>query len=144
LSQSSDEAVAFDEIVDRISSMAAEVAAAESQVRLRRDGSFGVLPAEVATPLVMILNELLQNAVEHAYGPGQSGEVVLAVHRENGELRVTVADEGRGLPESFRIENSQRLGLQIVRTLATGEVRGTIELRPREGGGTVAELAVPV
>ena len=144
LSQGSDEAVAFDEIVDRISSMATEVAAAESQVRLRRSGSFGVLPAEVATPLVMILNELLQNAVEHAYGPGQSGEVVLTVNRENGELKVTVADEGRGLPEAFRIENSQRLGLQIVRTLATGELRGTIDLRPRDGGGTEAVLAVPV
>ncbi|MEV0645304.1 histidine kinase N-terminal domain-containing protein [Phytomonospora sp. NPDC050363] len=144
LSQSSDEAVAFDEIVDRISSMAAEVAAAESQVRLRRVGTFGVLPSEVATPLVMILNELLQNSVEHAYGPGQSGEVVLTVTRENGELRVVVSDEGRGLPESFRIENSQRLGLQIVRTLATGELRGTIDLRPREGGGTEAELVVPL
>ena len=144
LSHSSDEAVAFDEIVDRISSMAAEVAAAESQVRLRRSGSFGVLPAEVATPLVMILNELLQNAVEHAYGPGQSGEVVLSVERRPKELRVVIADEGRGLPESFRIENSQRLGLQIVRTLATGELRGTIDLRPREGGGTEAVLGVPL
>ncbi|HIW61177.1 MAG TPA: PAS domain-containing sensor histidine kinase [Candidatus Stackebrandtia excrementipullorum] len=140
LSLSSNESVAFDAIVDRVASMATEVAAAESDVRLRRDGSFGVLPSEVATPLVMILNELVQNAVEHAYAPGEDGEVVITVDREGDRLRVTVSDSGRGLPESFRPEATHRLGLQIVRTLATGELRGDIKLRNRDVGGTEAIL----
>jgi two-component sensor histidine kinase len=140
LSLSSDESVAFDAIVDRVASMATEVAAAESSVRLRREGSFGVLPSEVATPLVMVLNELVQNAVEHAYMPGQNGEVVIGVDREDDRLRVTVSDKGRGLPDNFRVDATQRLGLQIVRTLATGELRGEIALRNRDGGGTEAVL----
>ncbi|HLL68074.1 MAG TPA: histidine kinase N-terminal domain-containing protein [Micromonosporaceae bacterium] len=143
LSMSSEEAVEFDGIVDRVSATAAELAAPESQVILRREGTFGVVPAEIATPLVMVLNELLQNAVEHAYGPGSSGEVVVSAHRFRGQLHVTVADEGKGLPAGFRLDASERLGLQIVRTLATNELQGTIELRPRAGGGTEAVLVVP-
>jgi two-component sensor histidine kinase len=144
LSMSSDEAVDFDGIVDRVSSAAKEVAAPESRVVIRRTGTFGVLPAEVATPLVMVLNELLQNAVEHAYGPGAEGDVVISAHRFRRQLHVTVADTGLGLPDGFDLDASERLGLQIVRTLATGELRGSIELRRRAEGGTEAVLVVPL
>jgi two-component sensor histidine kinase/PAS domain-containing protein len=144
LSMSSDEAVDFDSIVDRVASAAKEVAAPESRVVIRRTGTFGVLPAEVATPLVMVLNELLQNAVEHAYGPGTEGDVVISAHRFRRQLHVTVADSGLGLPEGFDLDASERLGLQIVRTLATGELCGSIELRRRAEGGTEAVLVVPL
>jgi two-component sensor histidine kinase len=144
LAMSSDEEVEFDGIVDRISSAAADVAAPESRVRMRRAGSFGVLPAEVATPLVMVLNELLINAVEHGFAEGDDGEVVIEARRVRRKLRVTVADTGRGLPDGFDAAAGQRLGLQIVRTLATGELQGTIALRSRAGGGTEAVLVLPL
>ncbi|WP_117213359.1 sensor histidine kinase [Allorhizocola rhizosphaerae] len=145
LSMSADEVVEFDGIVDRVAQAAAEVAA--SHVRTRREGSFGILPAEIATPLVMVLNELLLNAVEHGFDPGDGdteGEVVVRVERDKKDLRVVVADNGRGLPEGFNPMSSKRLGLQIIRTLTTGELRGTIELRDREGGGAEAVLFVPL
>ncbi|GAA2507096.1 sensor histidine kinase [Winogradskya humida] len=159
LSMSSDEAVEFDGIVDRVASAAAEVAATEITVKMRREGTFGVLPAEIATSLVMVLNELLINAVEHGFPapddseelpplsltpPEPVGEVVVSAHRFRKQLHVTVADNGKGLPPEFHAESSQRLGLQIVRALATGELRGTIELRNRAGGGTEAVLVVPL
>ncbi|HWG98151.1 MAG TPA: histidine kinase N-terminal domain-containing protein [Pilimelia sp.] len=144
LSLGSDEEVEFDAIVDRVASAAADGAAAsESEVVLRREGTFGVLPAEIATPLVMVLNELLLNAVAHGLA-GAAGEVVVAAHRFRRQLHVTVADDGRGLPADFDLAGSDRLGLQIVRTLAAGELRGTIELRGRAGGGTEAVLVVPL
>jgi two-component sensor histidine kinase len=144
--ESSDEAVEFDGIVDRVAAAAVEVGASELTVVVRREGDFGVLPAEIATPLVMVLNELLQNAVEHAFEPAAppSPEVVVSVHRFRKQLHVTVADNGRGLPEGFELDTSERLGLQIVRTLATGELRGTIELRRRAEGGTEAVMVVPL
>lgn len=144
LSMSADEAVEFDSIVDRVTATAREVGALESTVVLRREGTFGILSAEIATPLVMILNELLQNAVEHAFVAGGGGEVVVSVYRFRNQLHVGVSDDGRGLPEGFNLEKSVRLGLQIVRTLATGELRGSIELRSRSGGGTEATLVVPL
>ena len=73
LSLALDESVAFDGIADRVLAMCAEVAAPEADVTIRRVGSAGDLPAEVATPLSMVLTELVQNAVEHAFptGPGR-------------------------------------------------------------------------
>jgi two-component sensor histidine kinase/PAS domain-containing protein len=197
LSMSSDEAVEFDGIVDRVASAATEVAATEQHVGMRRQGSFGVLPAEIATSLVMVLNELLLNAVEHGFppaaepespaaepespaaGPEPDGrseaavgarseaaggaeaggilppvaagaapaappEVVVSAHRFRKQLHVTVADNGRGLPAGFDAESGSRLGLQIVRALVTGELRGTIELRNGAEGGTEAVLVVPL
>ncbi|HEX5594636.1 MAG TPA: histidine kinase N-terminal domain-containing protein [Micromonosporaceae bacterium] len=150
LSMSSDEAVEFDGIVDRVAAAASDVAATELSVAMRREGTFGVLPAEIATSLVMVLNELLLNAVEHGFstvgeerGPGEA-EVVVSAQRLRRHLVVTVADNGRGLPPDFDAESSGRLGLQIVRALVTGELRGTIELRARAGGGTEAVLIVPL
>jgi two-component sensor histidine kinase/PAS domain-containing protein len=148
LSTSVDEEVAFDAVVDRIAAAAVDVAAPETKVHLRRASSFGVLPADVATPLAMVLNELLLNAVEHGFtgreDGDEMGEVVISAHRFRRQLHVTVADNGKGLPEGFSLENSDRLGLQIVRTLAQGELRGSIEMRPRAGGGTEAVLVVPL
>ena len=50
----------------------------------------------------------------------------------------------KSVPDGFKFEGSNRLGLQIVRALATGELRGSIELRNRAGGGTEAVLVVPL
>lgn len=157
LSMSSDEAVEFDTIVDRVASAAAEVAATEVPVGMRRKGSFGVLPAEIATSLVMVLNELLLNAVEHGFPPADPGEeaeappasgpepeVVVSAHRFRKQLHVTVTDNGRGLPAGFDAAGGGNLGLQIVRALVTGELRGSIELRDAPDGGTEAVLVVPL
>ncbi|MEV4538036.1 sensor histidine kinase [Asanoa sp. NPDC049518] len=148
LSMSSDEAVEFDGIVDKVAGAATEVASTEVSVRMRREGSFGVLPAEIATSLVMVLNELLLNAAEHGFANDGSltvePEVVVAVHRFRKQLHVTVADNGRGLPADFDPDKGGRLGLQIVKALATGELRGSIELRNRAEGGTEAVLVVPL
>jgi two-component sensor histidine kinase len=126
--------------------MLADVAAPEA-VRVRRSGTFGVLPAEVATPLAMVVTELLQNALEHGYTGLTRGGVVelVAARAEGGGLAVEVRDDGRGLPAGFRPEASGRLGLQIVRTLVEGELGGRLLLGPVEGGGTCVrvEVAVP-
>jgi two-component sensor histidine kinase len=146
LSQALDETVEFDRIADRVLAMCAEVAAAESAVHVERGGSFGELRAEVATPLAMVLTELVQNAVEHAYPEptADAARVHVEVDRAPEALHVVVADEGRGLPAGFSLERSTRLGLQIVRTLVTGELRGTLVLERRGGGGTRAVLDVPL
>jgi two-component sensor histidine kinase len=76
--------------------------------------------------------------------PETAAEVVVTSHRFRKQLHVTVADNGKGLPEGFTADAKGTLGLQIVRALATGELRGSIELRNRAGGGTEAVLVVPL
>ena len=107
-----------------------------------------MLPAEIATPLVMVLNELLQtrsSTASRGRRRGERGEVVVAAHRCRKQLHVTVADNGRGLPADFDAGRAASgSGLQIVRTLATGELGGTLELRTAPSGGTEAVLVVPL
>jgi two-component sensor histidine kinase len=122
--------------------MVAEVAAAESPVVLRRVGEFGELSADVATPLVMVLTELMQNAVEHAFDRAATGSVLVMAERSSRELKVIVRDNGKGLPTGFDLDTSDRLGLQIVRTLLESELRGTIDLNNRPSGGTDAVVLV--
>ena len=131
--------------------MVTDVSAVGSRVRVERRGSFGVVPSETATALAMVLTELLQNAVEHGYDPGEQadpdarGEIVLTARRLVGRLHVSVDDDGRGLPEDFDLDASSSLGLSIVRTLVESELGGQLTLGARPGGpGTRAEIDVPV
>ena len=145
LSQAFQDAVPFDEIADRVIAMCAEVAAPESSVVVRRTGSFGELPAEVATAMALVLTELVQNAVEHAYGGGAGGRIEVAAEVADELLRVEVVDDGAGLPPGFDLAASPRLGLRIVRTLVDGELRGSLAVEPRPSGvGTRAVLSVPL
>jgi two-component system, sensor histidine kinase PdtaS len=109
-----------------------------------------MLPATVATPLAMVLTELLQNALQHGFGSVQrssgadAGIIEVVAERAPELLTVTVTDSGAGLPPGFDLENTTSLGLQIVRTLVEGELGGQINLRPRAGGGTIAVVDLPV
>ena len=145
LSMSVDERVDLDDVVDRVIPMMSDVAVAETGVKVSRGGKFGVVSAELATPLVMVLTELVQNAFEHAFPEGQGGEVVVQAERSARWLDVVISDDGRGLPKGFSLERAERLGLQIVRTLVESELRGSLSLRGRgHQRGTEAVLRVPL
>lgn len=141
LSQGLSQSVDFDELIARQFRLSAEVASPAHVVRTERAGSFGELPSDFATPLALVINELVTNAVEHGLSE-RTGTVWLLANRRKGAdgdeiLNVTVADDGIGLPNGAHKEG---LGLQIVRTLVTSELDGTIEWAPREGGGTAVTI----
>jgi two-component sensor histidine kinase len=121
---------------------------ADHRIRFRIEGDAGRLPATIATPLAVVLTELLQNVVEHAY-PGEEGPVEgtvdVALATDGRELTVTITDDGVGLPSGFSLEESTGLGLSIVQTLVTTELRGSIRMEPRPEGtsGSVVEVRVP-
>jgi two-component system, sensor histidine kinase PdtaS len=143
LSTSLDERVDIDQVIDRVVPMLTDVAITE-RVMVRREGSCGVLAAEFATPLVMVLTELVQNALEHGFAPDQRGEIVIRAERSVGWLDVVVADNGGGLPPGFSLERADRLGLQIVRTLVVSELGGSLSLHQGDRGGTEAVLRIPL
>jgi two-component sensor histidine kinase len=144
LSASVDEVVNLDEVIDRILPVMNDVARVASPIRISREGSLGVLDADRATALVMVVTELVQNAIEHAFdSTDRQGHVCIRAERSARSLEISVTDNGRGLPEGFDLETSDRLGLQIVRTLVTAELDGTLQMRPARGGGTEVVLQVP-
>jgi two-component system, sensor histidine kinase PdtaS len=108
---------------------------------VRIDGDDPSLPTQQATSLALVVNELLQNAMEHAF-PGRSrGQVTVTLAAGRDALRVEVRDDGVGLPEDFSPQRSSDLGLQIVRTLVQDDLKGRFSLT--NAGGVRAVITMP-
>lgn len=146
LSLSPDDRVDLDQIVDKLVPIIAEVASTDTRARVKRIGSFGIIGAELATPLVMVLAEVVQNALEHGYRtPRADAEVVIGVERSARSLDIRVVDDGVGLPTGFSLEKGSGLGLQIVRTLVDAELLGSIGMRRRDDApGTEVLIRIPL
>ena len=141
LSEGLGETVDFDDVVERTIAMAVELAGAGGRgVRVQREGRFGELEAENATPLALVLTELVTNAVEHGLAAG-GGTVTIAARRTGRDLHAVVRDDGTGLPEGF-VAGKDGLGTQIVKALVGGEMRGRIAWSSPVEGGT--EVTVDV
>lgn len=145
LSQGLTQNVNFDELIERQFRMSAEVATPAQKVATERQGKFGELPSDFATPLALVINELVTNAVEHGLA-GRQGTVWLSADRQpqpDGKeiLNVTISDDGGGRPAGNIREG---LGIQIVRTLVASELDGTIEWSDRNGGGTNVRLDMEI
>jgi two-component system, sensor histidine kinase PdtaS len=145
LSMSVDEQVNLDEVIDRILPIMNDVASVDRPIRINRVGDLGVLDSDRATALIMVITELVQNAIEHAFDPAAAeGSVTIRAERSARWLDVVVHDDGRGLPEGFNLEKSDSLGLQIVRTLVSAELDGTLGMSEASGRGTDVVLRVPI
>ncbi|MET0895915.1 MAG: histidine kinase N-terminal domain-containing protein [Acidimicrobiia bacterium] len=151
LSRDAADVVRFDDVIQPLVRVVQEtVASPDTDLRFEVVGDAGILPGDLATPLAVVLNELMQNAVDHAFPRGRatgegpvSGSVCVSLARGDGELVVDVDDDGVGLPPDFSIDRSTGLGLSIVQALVTTELNGTISV---EGGstGTRVHLQIPV
>jgi two-component system, sensor histidine kinase PdtaS len=162
LSREPGDDVAFLEIVRPLMRLAEEgLQSPDRPVRFSVQGDGGRLPSTIATPLSVVLTELLQNAVDHGFPEGsEGGHVVVALDHDASEdqLRIRVINDGRGLEPGFELNRATGLGLSIVRTLVTTELNGTITMRAGQpddfaavglgdhpkGTGTVVDLSVPV
>jgi two-component sensor histidine kinase len=128
-------------------------------IRVTMQGDGGRLPTTVATPLSVVMIELLQNAIDHGFPEGSvGGDVVVQLSRSGAVLSIAVINDGIGLESGFELNKATGLGLSIVRTLVTTELGGTIVMRAgtkadfdgvgitdtRDGIGTVVNLTVPV
>jgi two-component sensor histidine kinase len=151
LSRDAGEIVDFGEILrPLVREVEESVSTPDAKVHFEVEGDAGELPGEVATPLAVVLNELMQNAVDHAFPIDDEatstgvveGRVRLRLQRVDGELRIDVTDDGVGLPDQFSLDTSKGLGLSIVQALVTGELGGSIDMR--DGDGARVHLRLPV
>src|SRR3569623_377706 len=76
------------------------------------------LSLDQSIPCGLILNELISNALKHAFNDGREGTLRITLSgREGGEISLSVADDGPGLPPNFSMSQSNTLGHQVVSTL---------------------------
>ena len=138
LSGTLDELVNFDDLAARSMRMAAEVASPGVPVSLVREGDFGLVPAQFASSLALVMTELVTNAVEHGFEGRERGTITVTVERTADDLRIVVADDGVGIDHE-----PTGLGSSIVRTLIENELGGQIAWRSTDAGSEV-ELTAKV
>jgi PAS domain S-box-containing protein len=124
-----DFAAYLQELVERLAQGMGKTAA---RVRLHFDLAPSQLPLDLAIPCGMIVNELVSNALEHAFPEGRSGVVRIAFGGDATGYDLTVADDGVGLSEELLAGKPGTLGLKVVQAL-TRQIRGRLDLQQAQG-----------
>src|ERR1700730_13403809 len=146
LSRETGGSVDLNEIIVPLVRVAEEgVFSSDVAVRFGVHGDGGIPPADVATPLGVVLTELLTNAAEHAFPPGWSqpegAHVQVSLSNTGSELRVRVHDNGIGWAPDFDIASTSSLGFFCARSLVVTQLNGTLETS--NDHGAVSELRIP-
>jgi GAF domain-containing protein len=102
------------------------------------EGDEAALPSQMATSLALVVNELVQNALEHAFAGREQGRVDILMQRLPEQLLVEVRDDGVGLAD----RPLRQLGLELVETLVREDLKGEWSLVG--GNGTSARLRIPL
>ncbi|HEX2922917.1 MAG TPA: histidine kinase N-terminal domain-containing protein [Chloroflexota bacterium] len=110
-------------------------------IQLTLEGDDFQLPPQQATSCALVINELLQNAVEHGFEVKNEGTIRVQLQKDDDECRIEVIDTGQGLPPGFDMEKDGSLGLQIVQTLVREDLNGRFEMV--DDGGVHALVAFP-
>jgi PAS domain S-box-containing protein len=127
---------------DLVSMLANTYRQAAAQVQVFTEAESVQLQLETAIPAGLIVNELVSNALKHAFPNGRRGTLKVSFHSPMpGQLLLSVEDDGVGPSQGARLDQGRSLGLRMVRDL-TRQIRGTLEIR--QTGGTLFALSFPV
>ena len=127
------------DVIDQITRATAETMVSPGQdVRINVHGRSLQLPSRAATALALVINELVQNALEHALRDRPQGQIDISLGRSVEEFIILVQDNGRGLPEKFE----SNLGLEICETLVHEDLSGQIKFN-RLQQGTEVSIRIP-
>ena len=123
------------DVLRRIAPTTAQMMTApHQQIVIEVLGEALFLPSKEATALVLVVNELLLNALEHGFAGREVGRVEISLGRTAAEYIVVVRDNGRGLPADY----TKGLGLEIAETLVESDLSGRLRLIPLPTGTEVS------
>jgi two-component sensor histidine kinase len=101
------------------------------------------MPSDQATSVALVLNELLQNSLEHGFEGRHKGVLNVSFTENKENYVLLIEDDGQGLPKGFQLEQSKSLGLKIIRTVVESDLKGTFTLEDKFSGGTLATVKIP-
>jgi two-component sensor histidine kinase len=132
------------DLVRRVTQLVhANMARPDQHLEIEVNGDSLKLPARAATAIALVVNELVQNAMEHAFVGRSEGKISVRLRDEHGNFVIEVRDDGRGSAALRNGERPQSLGLNIVDTLVKDDLRGTFELN-HDAQGSVATVTAPI
>ncbi len=132
------------DLVRRVTQLVhANMARPDQHLEIEVNGDSLKLPARAATAIALVVNELVQNAMEHAFVGRSEGKISVRLRDEHGNFVIEVRDDGRGSAALRNGQRPQSLGLNIVDTLVKDDLRGTFELN-HDAQGSVATVTAPI
>ncbi|HOQ98763.1 MAG TPA: histidine kinase N-terminal domain-containing protein [Anaerolineae bacterium] len=146
LSQNESAVISIREVGQRILGQTmAGVVDPSKRISLKLQGGNLYLPTQQATVCALVLNELVQNALEHGYDQRDEGLIVVTLRDDGEQVTLLVEDDGEGLPEGFSVAGDGSLGLRIVQTLVEADLKGRfmLENARRAGLGVKATVVFP-
>jgi two-component sensor histidine kinase len=119
------------DVCQRIATQLTQVSGSPDQeIAIQVQGTNIRLPASQATPVALVINELLLNAVEHGLKGRPRGRIGITLDDLGDAVRIVIEDDGNGLPPDFDpAQQSASLGLHIVHTLVTDDLKGTLSMQ---------------
>jgi two-component sensor histidine kinase len=127
------------DVAERIAQLTAQnMISPDRRISIHVAGEAIVLPSKPATSLALVINELLQNALEHAFVEQEQGAVTISLGRSPHHFIIEVSDDGVGLPR----ERPASTGLEIVETLVRDDLRGKLTFKTGKRG-TQAIIRLP-
>ena len=98
------------------------------------------LDIDTAVPCGLIINELVSNTLKHAFGENEKGMLKISFHRNGSDhLKLTISDNGKGLPEDFEFEEVDSLGMQLINAL-NNQLDGKLTLQKEKGTTFILEF----
>ncbi|MFC1574091.1 sensor histidine kinase, partial [Candidatus Latescibacterota bacterium] len=92
------------------------------------------LKLDIAIPCGLIINELVSNAMKHAFSDTGTGEITIAMHElKRNKIELIISDNGAGIPEDLNWRKTNSFGLQILSYMAEGQLEGKVKLNRTSG-----------
>jgi two-component sensor histidine kinase len=100
------------------------------------------LPVDQALPCALVINEILSNTYKHAFKGRKTGTIEISALQVNGQIRITIRDDGVGLPDNFDIGRSNSLGITLIRTIVQIQLKGSLMFKSQKGTEICMEFPV--
>jgi len=125
--------VDFAEYLEQLTTqLAGTFDAAGQSIRLKLSAEPIPLPLDLAIPCGMIVNELVSNAMKHAFPQGEGGEIEVRFRREQDQYVLLVCDDGIGVPPASGSEKPETLGMRVVEALVR-QLGGAYQTERQQG-----------
>ena len=123
-------------IEDLMNTLTSSYSVSAEKVRVKLDLERVSLSIDAAIPCGLILNEVISNSLKHAFPGDRKGELSVVLHAgQNGEVELSISDDGVGFPDDIDIGEPKSLGLQLIKDLVQYQLEGKVELSRDSGTG---------
>ncbi|MEG6521019.1 sensor histidine kinase [Desulfotomaculum sp. 1211_IL3151] len=140
-SRESPDVIELRECIQDIVNILTDMLPPDQNITIDVNGDVIYLASEQATPVAIVVNEIIQNSFKYAFNNAINGKLTIDIEQNKGRVKIVIHDSGAGFPEGFDIAVNANLGLQITQALVGESLGGNITMY--NDAGAVVEIDFP-